>query len=299
MGKKFYAVKKGVIPGVYETWKECQSNVTGVSGAIYKSFLTREEAEEFIKSNKKIEQKSDNVKKEYSKFDVIAYVDGSYDSKIDVYGYGAVIFYNGEKHVIKGNGKESELKRFRNVAGEVIAATKAIEYALENKVNNIFIYYDYLGIEKWFTGEWKSNTTLTREYNEFANKVKGNINVNFIKVKAHSGDMYNDEVDLIAKSAVYEDKEIFNEKDNQIVDEIKECKISNGKIEPVFNIIKDKKRIDTNLIINEFKNKWKHENRKLKEIDSLKIEIDLDNNQTIFYIYVNKEIIIRKIDNNM
>lgn len=46
---KFYAVKVGRVPGVYTTWPECQSNVSGFSGAIHKSFNSREEAENFVR----------------------------------------------------------------------------------------------------------------------------------------------------------------------------------------------------------------------------------------------------------
>lgn len=45
---KYYAVKAGVKPGIYETWDECQSQVKGYSGAKYKSFSTQEEAELFL-----------------------------------------------------------------------------------------------------------------------------------------------------------------------------------------------------------------------------------------------------------
>lgn len=35
---KYYAVKVGNVPGIYETWDECQKQVKGYPGAIYKSF---------------------------------------------------------------------------------------------------------------------------------------------------------------------------------------------------------------------------------------------------------------------
>lgn len=44
--KRFYTVWHGVTPGVYDTWEECQTQVSGVQGAVFKSFSTREEAEE-------------------------------------------------------------------------------------------------------------------------------------------------------------------------------------------------------------------------------------------------------------
>lgn len=47
MGKKqkYYVVWKGVSPGVYTSWTDCQLQVKGYDGALYKSFDTQEEAE--------------------------------------------------------------------------------------------------------------------------------------------------------------------------------------------------------------------------------------------------------------
>lgn len=43
--KKYYIVKKGKNPGVYYNWPDCQKQVQGFPGAVYKGFVTREEAE--------------------------------------------------------------------------------------------------------------------------------------------------------------------------------------------------------------------------------------------------------------
>jgi len=51
--KKFYVVWKGHKPGVFETWAECQKQVSGFSGAEYKSFLTKTAAWEAYKSQSK------------------------------------------------------------------------------------------------------------------------------------------------------------------------------------------------------------------------------------------------------
>ncbi|XP_055541239.1 ribonuclease H1 [Wyeomyia smithii] len=47
----FYAVAKGRTVGVYQTWPECQSQVSGFAGAKYKKFPTRQQAEVFIREN--------------------------------------------------------------------------------------------------------------------------------------------------------------------------------------------------------------------------------------------------------
>ena len=48
MASKFYAVKKGKIPGIYNSWDDCKKMVDGFPGAVYKSFKTLEEAEAFV-----------------------------------------------------------------------------------------------------------------------------------------------------------------------------------------------------------------------------------------------------------
>ena len=45
---KYYAVYSGVNTGVFDTWKECSDNVTGVKGAKYKSFTDKKRAEDFV-----------------------------------------------------------------------------------------------------------------------------------------------------------------------------------------------------------------------------------------------------------
>ncbi|PGH13771.1 hypothetical protein AJ79_03470 [Helicocarpus griseus UAMH5409] len=45
---KFYAVKFGFQPGIYHTWNDCLTQVTGFKGAVFQSFPTLEEANAFL-----------------------------------------------------------------------------------------------------------------------------------------------------------------------------------------------------------------------------------------------------------
>ena len=47
---KFYAVKKGLRPGIYHTWAECQEQTHGVSGAAFKSFSTQQAADQYLEA---------------------------------------------------------------------------------------------------------------------------------------------------------------------------------------------------------------------------------------------------------
>lgn len=42
--KKYYVVWKGIRPGIYDSWSECQAQIKNVNGALYKSFSNEQEA---------------------------------------------------------------------------------------------------------------------------------------------------------------------------------------------------------------------------------------------------------------
>lgn len=47
--RMFYAVARGRQTGIFHTWAECQNQVKGFSGAVFKKFKTNDEAQNFIK----------------------------------------------------------------------------------------------------------------------------------------------------------------------------------------------------------------------------------------------------------
>ena len=50
MKKKYYVVWKGVQPGIYTSWTDCQLQIKNFKGALYKSFQTKEEAEKALET---------------------------------------------------------------------------------------------------------------------------------------------------------------------------------------------------------------------------------------------------------
>jgi ribonuclease HI len=66
---KFYVVWKGRKPGVYSTWKECQEQIFGYMGALYKSYPSKTEAEVALKQNpfKHIGTKEKNTSDEFKR----------------------------------------------------------------------------------------------------------------------------------------------------------------------------------------------------------------------------------------
>ena len=131
----------------------------------------------------------------------IAYVDGSFNVQTGAYAYGAVVFHDGGEELFSEKFDDEEMASMRNVAGEIEGSMRAMRYCVENGIAGLDLYYDYEGIEAWCTGRWKTNKAGTRAYKEYYDKIKNTLSVNFIKVKSHSGDKYNDLADKLAKQA--------------------------------------------------------------------------------------------------
>lgn len=75
----FYSVRKGRKPGIYSTWAECQAQTRGFSGAIFKKFGTKEEAQVYIQGEA-IESKKSKESEGYTEDDgqiIYVYTDGS------------------------------------------------------------------------------------------------------------------------------------------------------------------------------------------------------------------------------
>lgn len=217
MAKKFYAVKNGRKPGVYTTWEQCKAQVDGFSGATYKSFPSKEEAESFVgmtataatavntgsvvtASNQNLDMK--DVLENDIKDIAVAYVDGSFDNQKKQFSYGAVIGLEQQEYRFCEMLEDADLVSMRNVAGEIKGAECAMKFAMEHECKELYIYHDYEGIAKWCLGEWKTNKEGTKAYKAFYDNAKHHVNIHFVKVKGHSNDKYNDIADQLAKSAL-------------------------------------------------------------------------------------------------
>lgn len=215
--KKIYAVRKGNKTGLFYSWDECKKAVHGYSGAEYKGFLTKDEAEAFLNigkitkgnmiitemdvSEKMNETISDKIRSTTDK--LIVYVDGSFDIHLQKYSFGCVILLEDGRILERyGNGEEPELLAIRNVAGEMYGAMYAVQWAFENGYSSVVLHYDYEGIEKWANGSWKANKIKTQEYQKKVIQYRESMDIVFVKVLAHSGDVYNERADKLAKKAV-------------------------------------------------------------------------------------------------
>ena len=207
MAVKYYAVQRGRSTGVFFSWPECQKQVAGFSGAVFKSFPTLEEAEAFVKGGEQQVMKTealmkDSVFMEKGENVLIAYVDGSYNSSNKEFSYGMVLIHGTEEATFYQKFVNEELASMRNVAGEIKGAEAAMRYAVEKGFGKLYIYHDYEGIARWCQGVWKTNKEGTKAYKEYFDSIKDRLDVVFVKVAAHTGDKYNEMADKLAKQAL-------------------------------------------------------------------------------------------------
>lgn len=209
MAKKnnYYVVKNGHEIGIFDNWADCRKQVHGFKGAIYKGFELLKDAEEYYNGQESKVSKRFETEAEIMKYlkegEMLAYVDGSNRGDGSAFSWGIVAFSKCLGRVnINGMSEDKELTKYRNVAGELFASVKATQFAISKGIDKIIICHDYSGIRHWALGEWKTNNSLSRSYENHFKNIKGKIEYEFVKVDGHTGDEFNEEADRLAKEAL-------------------------------------------------------------------------------------------------
>lgn len=140
----------------------------------------------------------------YGGTELKAYVDGSFNATYRVYGSGVIIINNNKEEEFSHANNNPDLIPLRNIAGEIEASKFVMWYAYSNNIPEVTIYHDYIGISNWPKGTWQAKKDYTKEYVRFYKQTSTKVKINFVKVKAHSGDKYNERVDKLAKKAISE-----------------------------------------------------------------------------------------------
>ena len=271
---KYYAVKLGRQTGIFETWGEAEAQVKGFPNAKFKSFSSFEEAKSYLEDSNQ-SQSSNLVEYE-------AYVDGSFDKNKNIYGSGVVIIKNNEViEKISFSGSDEKYIDSYQIAGEVKAALRAMEWAVNHNIFSIAIYYDYEGIRSWALGEWKTNKSVSRDYKVKYDSLSSQVKVYFNKVKAHSGVKFNELADQLAKRAIKEGDSNTNDNlsDNQLGIEFYNYLISSDENDKKDNIIYyNEFMISDKKILKFIKDIWKQEGKKVGEIKNISYKLNFNSN---------------------
>lgn len=305
--KKYYAVKVGYNIGVYKTWNECKAQIDGYSGAVYKSFDRKIDAFNFIGITDKVTKNFED--------EVIAYIDGSYNSQLRLFSCGVVILEKNEVITLKGSSDNNNLVDMRNVAGELMGMEMLFKW-IEQKYNTpvlVKVHYDYAGIENWATNLWKANKEGTKAYQMLVKEFIASGNeIDYIKIKSHSGNEYNDLADKIAREAgrnydyLVDELKISNlynkDKDDYIINDDVGRKETDNAYDRIFKEeVEDQNDISTfyitfgrfrfteKQIIRFIKKCWRLDGHYIKDIDQIISEIDFDERKIKWIIKSNKK----------
>lgn len=207
---KYYAVKVGRKPGIYFSWDDCKAQVHGFPGAVYKSFEAEEKANEFMTAKK------ENLSGKLHKMTMVAYTDGSFDGFDGGWGY---ILLHGDTPILQSFGPCTKNAALRNIGGEIEAAEEAIRKAVAFGADHIQLHHDYEGIGRWGDAEWQCNKPETEAYRDFVKEMREVIDIEFIKVKGHTGNQYNEVADQLANSGRCSDSICIMDSEGEILSE--------------------------------------------------------------------------------
>ena len=227
MTTKYYAVARGLRPGIYTSWTEVQPLVSGFVGAIHKSFKTLEEATLWIsetaagqgnrypkkpitKTIKESLPVNHTSHKKQQQETTLVYSDGSSLGNPGPGGYGVVI-KTGEGQITELSGGYKITTNNRMELMGCIVALRELAGGLNEVILHTDSIYVVNGIMKGWAKKWRSNNwikgdkkpavnqDLWSELLELTERPSGGITLRWIK--GHAGHIENERCDRLANEA--------------------------------------------------------------------------------------------------
>jgi ribonuclease HI len=195
----YYSVFKGFNKGIYRSWKECEREVKGYRGAIYKKFKSEIEAIEFLNNGKLKDDKSNFLK---------VYTDGSCINNGKEGSKGGIGIYFGDGDS-RNVSKSLEYDKVTNNVAELSALNEALDILVEYDSDTI-IYTDskYVilcctsygrkqSVKNWID-DIPNKDLVKLVYNKFISKE----NIRLEYVRGHNNCHGNDMADKLAREGI-------------------------------------------------------------------------------------------------
>jgi ribonuclease HI len=218
MSKKFYAIVKGVQPGVYDSWPKAEAQVKGFNGAVYKSFADIDNAEAWyaervgsapthfltqpLPATPPIKKHTDAL----AEGRVVIFTDGGADPNPGPGGYGVVLLFGTHRKELSGGFARTTNNRMELMA--CIVGLRALK-----RPSNVVLYTDssYLAnaIQKKWAVRWRANGWQRETGEPIVNadlwlqvlELLEQHTVELIWVKGHGGTKENERCDWLATQA--------------------------------------------------------------------------------------------------
>ena len=212
MAKKFYAVKRGRKTGLFTVWAECAAQVKGFQGAVYKGFMTEEEARAWLGgANARAEQPraaAEMAAPSAPDADYIIHTDGScLRNPGGAGGWAAVIETAATGAVEEKSGGAPETTNNRM---ELTAALMALSAVPEGARVALYTDSQYLknAFTKFWLPAWKKRGWKKADGEPVLNQdlwvqldaAFAARQVQFHWVKGHAGNPRNERCDVLARA---------------------------------------------------------------------------------------------------
>ena len=225
--KKFYAVRSGHKPGIYQTWDECKAQVDGYSNADYKGFSTLKDAQVYLGIEAKPEAPAPGPIAERKTAPspkslpfpaghddglkhIVIYTDGACTGNPGPGGYGVVLLHSDHRKELSGGFRLTTNNRM-----EILGCIVGLQTLKEPCAVTIYSDSKYVVntmTKSWALrwrkngwkrkdekGEWKDalNADLWAEILDLCDRHR----VKFEWVRGHAGNEENERCDQLARAA--------------------------------------------------------------------------------------------------
>lgn len=212
-GKKYYAIARGRVPGIYDNWPQAHAQVSGFPGARYKGFASRGEAEAWLKEPvspggmgrpKAVKVRTAPVAAPLRLGAVLVYSDGGARFNPGPGGYGVIIIEDGRPRELSGGYRHTTNNRM-----ELMGCIVALD-SLAGLDKPIVVHTDsqYVvnGISKGWALSWRKRGWLKGDrqpalnadlWGRLLDLIEGR-EVTFQWVRGHAGHPENERCDELA-----------------------------------------------------------------------------------------------------
>lgn len=192
-----YALKSDQGNEIFHSWDECQKAMKGRTGISYKAFANDDMCRDWFMGRRPVVQ---GIIEKAGR--VTIYTDGSFNKSIPAYGWGFIaVLPDGNIYTEFDVGKTEGLIPQKNVAGEMVAAMKAVQWAGLHGFKAVELRYDYAGVGNWPLGIQRvsGGNTYAAYYRDWMQKMGKVIEIQYVQIPGHSGDWYNEKADELAR----------------------------------------------------------------------------------------------------
>ena len=200
---KFYAVRIGKIPGIYSDWDSCKNQIYKYPGAVYKSFVKKDDALKFLEVNKLIENTSE----------IHIYTDGSHQKLTNYIGIGSYCKYKDVEYSLSLECNDNMLKTYNidcqsysNPTCELLGFSETLKLFQNVKFKEpttLVFHIDYIGVKCWIEGIWKANEHYIKTIRDYCLDLIKILDCKVIihHIKGHSGIEQNDKRSFLGFNA--------------------------------------------------------------------------------------------------